>query len=479
MSARTTIVPTTGALIGISNERATGQSIDDALTAHETLLGFRVNLPHYYHLWDTVQPTSDKITRAESGQIPLISWQGRRNNGSVVGWANIAAGLEDAWIDAQAARYGAVNGQFILSFENEPEDLAPANGTHTDYRAATQRIITRFRAAGALNVHWAFVVMGVMTTNKQSQVLAAYPGDSFIDWIGYDPYNWYVSRSNPWLSWPAMVEPWYTWAQTNLTSTRPYMLSEYGSEVDPLDPTRRQGWFGESATAIESGTFPNLKGLAYFDHPKPPASGEWTLGTGDDFTAYRAAMNRIRLAGQVGGGPLRSQLTSVRARTQFAARSLLTRVRGQTVATGRSLLTRVHARTVATGRSQLTGVRAQNLGSNGATAVLDGPALVDVGEVFLLSLANSSGGPFTGYSFTQTAGPTASVSVLGNVATVTAPAAKPNTAGWPNDAPLSMTFQGVVEKSGGAVTSSDTLTISLLPHTIWAADGSPLFVHFA
>ena len=175
---------------------------------------------------------------------------------------------------------------------------------------------------------------------------------------------------------------------------------------------------------------------------------------------------------------MRSQLTGVRARTQLSARSRLTRVRARTAAIGRSQLTRVRGRTILTGRSVLTGVRAQNLGSNGATAVLTGPSVVDVGQVFDLSLANSSGGPFTGYSITQTAGPTAGMSVVGNVATVTAPAAKPNTAGWPDDLPLSMTFQGVVEKSGGAVTSSDVLTITLLPHTIWAADGSPLFVHF-
>lgn len=180
----------------------------------------------------------------------------------------------------------------------------------------------------------------------------------------------------------------------------------------------------------------------------------------------------------------RSQITQVRARTTIAARSQLTQVRARTASAAgqRSQITQVRARTAGAFRSQLTQLRARTSSNTGPTAVLTHTAplvggLPTVGptESFTISLATSFGGTFTGYVFSQLSGPTAVVTGSGSSRTITAPAAKPLVAGFPNDVALSMVFQGTVQVSGGAVTDADTITIVLYPHLTWAADGSPLF----
>lgn len=174
-----------------------------------------------------------------------------------------------------------------------------------------------------------------------------------------------------------------------------------------------------------------------------------------------------------------SILTGVRARSVNSARSVLTGVRARSVGgpSTNAVLTGVRARSVTKGNSILTGVRARSTSPSGPLVVLTGPtAPVEPKTVFQLSTVGSSDGPFTGYQWAQLSGPAAELTPAGATCTVVAPVARPNPAGWPNDSPIPMVFQAVVEKGG--VQAAAEITVQVYPHGTWSGAGPAMFWHF-
>ena len=261
------LVPSTGALWGSSN-------VTDSL---EAALGRRFDISHTYHDWDDPFPTTSERARASKGTILFLNWTPRYyGKTTMISWASIASGGQDAQIDTTAARVKAYGRKLFMAFHTEPEPQVGKYGTAAQFVAAWRHIHDRFAAKGVTNVVWVWQVTG--SSNWYSLYKGGlYPGDAYVDWIGWDPYNWYTCHNNDWLSFATKAGASYTWFMANGFGDKPFMLSEYGTREMPGNPGAKADWFKGIPSALER--MPNLKAVVYFHNGTANAGCDWRIDT--------------------------------------------------------------------------------------------------------------------------------------------------------------------------------------------------------
>lgn len=178
------------------------------------------------------------------------------------------------------------------------------NGTAAQHKAAWIYIHDRFVAAGVTNVEWTAIYAGITSNNKKAIVAAMYAGDAYVDWIGWDPYNRPTTNGTASVTFSALVSPWYTWATATLSSQKPYLLGEFGTEEIAGNATAKADWFTGMAATIQADTFPLLMMLCYFPHNRSVEgtgiSGEFGIDTSTNSrTAWNAAVNTLMNMGTV------------------------------------------------------------------------------------------------------------------------------------------------------------------------------------
>lgn len=273
-----TLVPSCGAWWGTAAYVRPGETLDAAMSAAEARLGRSLDIVHNYHRWDDVFPSASELRRSGRGQLLLLAWSATRLDGSRVPWADIASGREDAVIDAAAARLAALGRRLFLTFNHEPEDDVGRNGSAADYVAAFRHIHRRLASEGVSNVVWVWTVMGLTNAPWPAAYGPLYPGPSYVDWIGWDPYNWASCRQRAWRSFRETVQPFYNWLiGWTPASGKPFMLAEYGTVEDPADSTHKARWYSNEVAALR--TMPRLHAVVYFDFPAPPGNCEWRSDT--------------------------------------------------------------------------------------------------------------------------------------------------------------------------------------------------------
>lgn len=93
-------------------------------------------------------------------------------------------------------------------------------------------------------------------------VLARYPGDAYVDWMGLDGYNWgIVQTTSTWQTFPAIASRIYSGLAAK---GKPIMIPETASAELGGD---KAAWIGAMLPALES-TFPAIKALLWFEMNK-------------------------------------------------------------------------------------------------------------------------------------------------------------------------------------------------------------------
>ena len=235
--------------------------------------GRRLDIVHTYHRWSQEFPTPEETALARSGHILFVNWQPTNQAGRAIPWEAIADGSQDRIITAEARRLRALGDPVMVSFSHEPEADLGTEGSAAQFVAAYRRVHDLTRAAGATNVVWVWDVEGIPTRHWLATYSSLWPGTQYVDWIGWDPYNFASCRGLPWQSFAALVTPFYRWIEAQPFGHRPLMLAEYGTIGEGNGPRSKQAWFSGVASSV--ARFPALKALVYFDYPSPPASCDW------------------------------------------------------------------------------------------------------------------------------------------------------------------------------------------------------------
>ncbi|MER7169179.1 glycoside hydrolase [Micromonospora sp. NPDC000207] len=264
------LVPSCGAWWGMYSpaSAATGWDHGKAVTDVEDQVGRRFDVVHRYHDFSNVGsngafPDAYQQEQMREGRIPFFAWESRIfSSGTVLTWADVYSGRHDGTIDAVAGRIRAVGSPVFMGFDHEPED-EPAKGSDADFVRAWRYVHDRFEAAGANNAVWVWVMMG--WSGHYDRYAGLYPGDRYVDWVGYDPYNFHVCNgSTVWKSPHDTVGGFYRWLDEHrLGVGKPRMLAEFGTNLHPGDPNAKRRWFEEFPAALKA--HPKIKAAIYFN----------------------------------------------------------------------------------------------------------------------------------------------------------------------------------------------------------------------
>ena len=242
--------------------------------AFEQMIGREIAIVHDYTGWTNSFPDPNDKLAAAGGRILYMDWEAKNysNGQPAATWAQIANGSQDAVIKKEALELKAFGKPMMLTFQSEPEGKASlAYGTGANYVAAWRHIHNVFADEGVTNVVWVWDVTGD-TADHRSQYPSYYPGDAYVDWIMWDPYNWYNcrTRAETWQTLGDKVSAMYDWLTANSGKpgngnylSKPWGLAEYGTVEGPSSASKAQ-WFESEVTETES-QFPRLKALIYFD----------------------------------------------------------------------------------------------------------------------------------------------------------------------------------------------------------------------
>lgn len=226
-------------------------------------------------------------------RLLLLAWESRIfSAGAVLTWRDVYSGRHDATIDAIAGRIRATGVPVFLGFDHEPED-EPAKGSDADFVRAWRHVHDRFAAAGADNAFWVWTMMG--WSGHRHRYAGLYPGDRYVDWVAYDPYNFHVCNgSTVWKSPSTTVGSFYRWLDEHgIGAGKPRMLAEFGTNFDTADPAAKRRWFEEFPAALKA--HPKIKAAVYFN-----SAGMTTRSSSCDMTMNHdaAALAGFARAGQ-------------------------------------------------------------------------------------------------------------------------------------------------------------------------------------
>ncbi|MEZ0092654.1 glycoside hydrolase family 26 protein [Streptacidiphilus sp. EB129] len=271
-----------------------------SVTAFEQRIGRRLDLVYTYH--DMGTGTDGQLMDADEQSLGrtrllMLSWEsevwgGSGSGGSTadrpLGWQRIASGAYDATvIDPQAARIKAYGKPVLLAFDQEMDDRTPADGSPADYVAAYRHLHDRFQQLGVTNVRWVWTVTGYLP--RAAQMAASYPGDAYVDWIGYDQYNYYLCKSVPtWQSFADTQLPSYIWLRQHISATKPLLIAEYGTAADPSQPQRQQQWY-EQVPQVVRQQLPGVRAVVQWDSSVPGPDCDLSVDSPAASAGYAAA----------------------------------------------------------------------------------------------------------------------------------------------------------------------------------------------
>jgi hypothetical protein len=157
-------------------------------------------------------PAADASRVVAAGAVPELTWEPWDPADGVDQPAytldRIAAGRHDAYLERWARQIRAWGKPLVIRFAHEMNgDWYPwAEGVNTngpgDPAAAWRHVVGVFRRAGVTNVTWSWSAN--VPYPGSTPLDSLYPGDSWVDRVGLDGYNW--GTTQPWSSWQSFGE---------------------------------------------------------------------------------------------------------------------------------------------------------------------------------------------------------------------------------------------------------------------------------
>jgi beta-mannanase len=258
----------------------------------ESAIGRNLDLVYHFKGIDSALPTKDEVALVNEGRLLHVNIEARSGET----YADIIAGKYDASLQSQAKGFAALKAPVFITFDHEADAKTKYNvrGTPQQFVDAWRHVRDVYVKAGATNAVWVWVVTG--SSGNNDRALALYPGNAYVDWISWDPYNHSGCMSGPvdpskWKSFEQAISPFYNWLQTTgkaagIDPNKPYMLSEFATAQDPNDLQKTADWYKPIPSVLAK--YPKIKAVQYFN----------TYGNCDyKLTNDRRLMDAFRVAG--------------------------------------------------------------------------------------------------------------------------------------------------------------------------------------
>jgi mannan endo-1,4-beta-mannosidase len=194
-------------------------------------------------------------------------------NPTGVSLAAIASGQYDPYLRAYASAVKAFGSRVILSFGHEMNGSWYSWGYwHTSpaaFVAAWRHIVTVFRAAGAENVTWLWVVNVIHPNGSIPSPARWWPGSSYVTWVGIDGYYY-----KPSWTFASLFGP--TIKAVRALTLDPILISETGAAPAAGKPAKIADLFAGVRAY-------GLLGFVWFD---AKGTRDWRLTSPAAFAAF-------------------------------------------------------------------------------------------------------------------------------------------------------------------------------------------------
>jgi hypothetical protein len=270
----------------------------------------------WYQQWSEPLTWSSQLPNTQAmGAIPLISWDPTLN-GVGIPLNTIGSGKYDAYIRGSADAAKAWGLPIYIRFGHEmnlpdaPFGPGHVGDTATSFIGAWRHIVTIFRQERATNVEW--VWSPNMDCGGRCPFTSFFPGQSYVDWLALDGYNYSLVNHAPWLTFSQIFSTSY--AEVTKLTTKPVMIAETAS-AEPGG--NKAQWITDAFQSLPA-SFPKVRALVWFDRVKET---DWTVNSSPaSLAAWRAvvasAQNQGTAATLLSVVPLSIDVTS-----RFTSRS--------------------------------------------------------------------------------------------------------------------------------------------------------------
>lgn len=235
------------------------------------MVGGKPALWHWFADFSAGFDQADFDAVSSRGYTPVLSWSADRRNGSEIGWNRVAAGDVDSLVREFARAAKAWNKPLILRPEWEMNiRFNSTSNTPQAYINMWRRLHNIFDEEGATNVLWFWC------PNEGGPAIPFvryYPGDAYVDYIGFDTYNW--GTQNAGYVWEAAAEnigPIYE--QLTELAAKPIIIGEIGSsEIGG----NKAAWIKRTFLQDIPEQFPRIVAVLYFNNNQD--GEDWRVNT--------------------------------------------------------------------------------------------------------------------------------------------------------------------------------------------------------
>ena len=246
----------------------------------------------WYQDWAQEFPKEAAMNVINYGAVPHIVWEpwywGDREK---VKLKDIIAGKWDNYIRSWAIAIKDFGHPVFLRPMHEFNiDGYPWGIVHNEKNPeviikAFRHIVEIFKREGANNVKFVWAPMNYSYPDEPwNDWTKAYPGDDYVDWIGFDGYNWGTTQS--WSQWTAFKYMFRDQARLarKLWPTKPIMIAEFGCAEQGGD---KAAWIKEIPGYLKT-SMRHIDAIIWFDIKKET---DWRINSSEkSLAAFRQIM---------------------------------------------------------------------------------------------------------------------------------------------------------------------------------------------
>lgn len=243
----------------------------------EEMLGRRVPTVVIFKDFKSPFPIADCQEARVRAKTLQITWEPWLNYVNPINLRDIVAGRYDTYIDSWASASKTFGNEVWIRWGHEfngnwyPWSTTNNSKNPKIYAAAFRHVRDRFNRVGAFNVRWVWCINAETVPNiGWNNPLLAYPGDSYVDMISIDGYNFGTAiPSSHWESFDEIFVTPYAKIIKQFPN-KPVMINEIGCATVGGD---KVAWIKAMDNSLRH-TFTKIQGLVWFEAQK---EADWRM----------------------------------------------------------------------------------------------------------------------------------------------------------------------------------------------------------
>lgn len=246
----------------------------------------------WYQDWAQSFPKDDVMTVINYGAVPQIVWEpwywNLKDN---IKLKDITSGKWDSYIRSWAKGVKEVGRPIFLrimhemNIEGYPWGVVNNDKNPDLYIKAFRHIVDIFKGENASNAKFVWAPMNYSFPNESwNDWVKAYPGDDYVDWVGFDGYNW--GKTQNWSNWQALKYLFRDQVRKahKLWPGKPIMVAEFASTEQGGD---KAAWIKDIPNYLKT-SMRDIDAIVWFDIKKET---DWRINSSEkSLAAFKEIM---------------------------------------------------------------------------------------------------------------------------------------------------------------------------------------------